>query len=486
MQLPFSARTSILTAVLAAPLTTGVALAQDTAAVDTLREAVSRAVTNNPSVQASWHGFQASRHDVDVAFGGYLPSIDVTAGVGRESREDDGRGSYDSDFAEITLTQMLWDGLAIANEVERLNHAKLVSYYEVMGTSNDVALEVTQAYQDVKRYRELVLLARDNYAKHLTVYRQIEQRVESGAGRRVNLEQISGRLALAESNLLTEAANLHDVSARYLRLVGVLPAEELTPVPQLDTRLPASVDEAVNLAYEGNPGFHAAIENINAARAEADGTKSAFHPQLEFRASTGTNNESGIQGRYDQTTVELVASMNLYRGGSDLASFRGASDRVSQAIDQREQECVSLRQTTMIAYNDTRRIAEQLEYLNQHRLSIGRVRGAYQQQFDIGERSLLDVLDSENEYFEASRAYVNAQYDLELAYARTLAAMGQLLPALEVSRQGVPTLAELGSNGVTIDGETICPAPAPTHYTLDELTAGLLPASLSEPTQANR
>lgn len=472
-----------LAAMLATPLMSGVALAQETAAVDTLREAVGRAVVKNPSVQASWHAFQASRDEVDVAFGGYLPSVDVTAGVGREWREDDGRGGYSADFAELTLTQMLWDGLETANEVERLNHAKLVSYYELMEASNNVALEVTQAYQDVKRYRELVRLAQANYAEHLEVYRQIERRVESGAGRGVDLEQITGRLALAESNLLTEAANLHDVSARYLRLVGVLPADELAPVPSMDARLPPSVSKAVNLAYEGNPGFHAAIENINAARAEAQGTKSAFHPQVAFRASTGSNNESGVEGRYDRSTVQIVASMNLYRGGSDLASLRSAQDRIEQAIALREQECVNLRQTTMIAYNDTRRIAEQLKYLNQHRLSIGRVRGAYQQQFNIGQRSLLDVLDSENEYFEASRAYVNAQYDLEMAHARTLAAMGQLLPALEVSREGVPTLAELGSNGVTINGETICPAPAPTHYSLEELTAGLLPVSLAEPTQ---
>ncbi|MBZ9560445.1 MULTISPECIES: TolC family outer membrane protein [unclassified Modicisalibacter] len=456
-------------------LVTSQASAQAPSGGATLQDAVQRAMHHNPDVQASWHGLQAAMDEVDVAQGGYLPSLDVSAGVGREYREDDGRGSYNADFAEITLTQMLWDGLETANEVERLDRAQLVSYYQFMSTSNDVALKVAQAYQDVRRYRELVRLARDNYAKHLEVYRQIDQRTQSGAGRGVDLEQITGRLALAESNLMTEAANLHDVSARFQHLVGELPADELAAAPDFTQGFPDSIRQVVMKAYEGNPGFHAAIENIAAAKASAAKTKSGFHPQVDFRASAGTNNQSGATGRYDQGVVQVVASMNLYRGGSDLASYRQANDLLEQARDQRDNECRNVRETASVAFNDTRQITEQLQYLNQHRLSTGRVRGAYQQQFDIGERTLLDVLDSENEYFEASRAYTNAAYDLELARARTLAAMGQLLPALNVSRSGVPTLAELGSDGVTLDGDSLCPAQTPTHYSLEELTAGLTP-----------
>ncbi|MDC8802597.1 TolC family outer membrane protein [Halomonas pacifica] len=439
------------------------------ASSEQLREVAQQALTSNPQVQSAYHGFLGAEHQVDVARGGYLPSIDVTAGIGQESREGDGRGSFDSDFAEISLTQMIYDGFATRSEVERLDRAKLVRYYELLGASEEVTLEVTRTYQDVRRYRELVELARDNYAKHLEVFEQIEQRVLAGAGRRVDLEQISGRLALAESNLITEASNLHDVSARYQRLVGALPADALAPAPSFEAELPASVTEAVQLAYEGNPGFHAAIENIAAARAERDGTRSAFQPRLDFRATAGTNNLDDVAGRRDSQTVELVASMNLYRGGSDLASFRRASDLVEQASSQRDLECTNVRQTTQIAYNDTRRLREQLNHLNQHRQSIDRVRGAYQQQFDIGQRTLLDVLDSENEYFEASRAYVNAQYDVAIADARTLAAMGRLMPTLGLMSEQIPTLAELSSEGVSLDPQSLCPVQAPTAQTLDDL-----------------
>ncbi|SDK60151.1 TolC family outer membrane protein [Billgrantia gudaonensis] len=442
-----------------------------------LRGVIQQAMATNPEVRAAWNEFQASGHDRREAWGNYLPSIDISAGVGREDREDDFRGSYDSQFAELSLNQMIYDGFATQSEVERLDRARLVRYYELLGASEEVALEAARAYLDVRRYRELVTLAQENYAEHMRVYDQIEERVRSGAGRGVDLQQINGRLALAESNLMTEASNLHDVSARYQRIVGDLPAENLAPAPELDERIPASVAEAVDLAFQGNPDFHAAIENIEAKRAEESQTQAAFQPRLDLRARTGTyeNNDGSYDplGRRDRHRVELVASMNLYNGGSDLASFRAASERVEQATDLRDKACHDVRQTAQIAYNDTQRLREQLDYLNQHRQSIDRVRGAYQQQFDIGERTLLDLLDSENEYFEASRAYVNAVYDIRIADARTLAAMGELMQSLEVMREDMPTLAELGSDGVSLDPDTVCPVQGPSGFTLDDLTRGL-------------
>ncbi|WP_253742471.1 TolC family outer membrane protein [Halomonas sp. THAF12] len=440
---------------------------------------VQEAITTNPEVQAAWQEFQASGHDRRGVWGNYLPSIDANAGVGREDREYDRRGSYDTNYAELTLTQMLYDGFATSNEVDRLGHAQLVRYYELLGASEEVALEAVRAYLDVQRYRELVGLAKENYRKHLEVFDQVEQKTLSGAGRGVDLEQISGRLALAESNLMTEASNLHDVTARYQRIVGELPAADLMAAPTFAEHLPGSVARALELAFQGNPNFHAAIEDIEASRAEQRGTRSAFHPQLDFVARTGTYRDSNSHSaldpdrRQDRHSIELVASMNLYRGGSDLASYRAAGDRLEQARDLREKACVDLRQTTQVAYNDTRRLREQLEYLNQHRLSTNRVRRAYQQQFEIGQRSLLDVLDTENEYFESSRAYVNAQHDVGLADARTLAAMGQLTQMLDVRRDDIPTLEELGSDGVKLDAETVCPAPGPSGYALEDFTRGL-------------
>ena len=460
----------------------GLMLSSTVHAAGNATEAAQRAIDNNPQVQALYHAFAASGDERREAWGGYLPSIDVNLRGGREYRERDNRGSFETYTAEVQLTQMLYDGFFTRSEVERLDRARLVRYYELLDGASDVALEAMRAYEDVVRQQSLVELARDNYARHREVFDQIEERTRSGVGRGVDLEQISGRLALAESNLLTEASNLHDVTARYQRVVGELPRENLERTELGDTSIPDSVREVLTMAYEGNPGFHAAIENISSAQANVSTQRSAFHPRLDLQARQSTNRNAepflgtgdrDITG--DRGVVELVLSFNLFRGGSDRAAVSRATNELFEAMDLRDQACIDLRQNAQIAFNDRTRLAQQKEALNQHRLSVEKVRVAFQEQFDIGQRTLLDVLDTENEYFQASRAYVNAIHDQTIAEGRVLDAMGRLLPALNVSQDPelLPGLEQVGAERVVPDGDSVCPPDEVGRTDLDELTAGL-------------
>ncbi len=454
------------------------------ASPNTIKEVTQQALEANPEVQAAWHEFKAAAQDVRVARGGYLPTVDIGASAGKTNRDYDGRGVYNTTQGQITLSQMLFDGFRTSGEVERFDSVRLVRYYELLNTVELTALEAVRAFEDVKRNRELVELARANYAKHRDVFAQIEERTVSGVGRRVDLEQVSGRLALAESNLLTEATNLHDVTARYLRVVGQLPADDLQPTRLAEQQLPESIRAALSLAYQGNPGFHAAIKNISVAQAAVKVDRAGHYPKAELRARQVTSrNQNGFDNRVDpssygdESAVELAITYNLYSGGSNRAAIRRSLELVNQAKDLRDQACIDLRQNTQIAYNDAFRLSEQLIALEQHRLSSDKVRTAYAEQFNIGQRTLLDVLDAENEYFQASRALVIAQGDLELAHARALAAMGSLLPALGVVRDGLGILHDLKVEDSLKISESACPADAPVAMGREDLISELTPLS---------
>ncbi|WP_323816185.1 TolC family outer membrane protein [Cellvibrio sp. NN19] len=447
-----------------------------------VKDAALQAIEFNPDVQASWHEFQAATHGVRVARAGYLPSVDVGASTGETNRDYDGRGGYSTNQAQVTLSQMLFDGFRTSGEVDRFDSERLVRYYELLNAVEVTALEAVRAYDDVKRNRDLVALARDNYTKHREVFGQIEERTSSGVGRRVDLEQVAGRLALAESNLLTEASNLHDVTARYLRVVGQLPAEDLSEVDLAQQKLPASIRDALLLAYQGNPGFHAAIKNISVAQAAVKVERAGYYPKAELRARQVTSrNLNGFDNRIDpndygdESAVELALTYNLYNGGANRAAVRRSLEEVNQAKDLRDQACIDLRQDTQIAYNDALRIREQLAALEQHRLSSDKVRTAYAEQFNIGQRTLLDVLDAENEYFQASRALIIANGDLEFAYARSLAAMGSLLPALGIVREGLGILHDTKVNDSLNISESACPDIAPTAMGRDDLISEVTP-----------
>ncbi len=440
----------------------------------TLPDAVRQAVATNPEVQARWHEFAASRDEQDVARGGYLPRLDLSAGVGREhlKQENTPETSFTRRGTTLSLNQMLYDGFATREEVSRLAYAKLTRYYELLDATETTALEASRAYLDVLRYRELSRLAQENLAQHAQIFSQIQQRVEAGVGRRVDLEQAGGRLALAQSNTLTEASNLHDVSARYLRIVGDLPPGEMIAPALLDQGIPANVADALKLAYQGSPAFNAALENVRAAQAQASGRKSNFHPRVDLRASKEIgHNLNGIAGKRDDEVIELVLNYNLYKGGSDRALVRQFSEKLEQAKDLRDKTCRDVRQTVSIAFKDIHNLQRQLVYLDQHQLAIAKAREAYRKQFDIGQRTLLDLLDTENEYFQSRRAYANAQYDHAIAHARTLAGMGKLLPALNVARAGLPTPQELGQDRFDVDPASQCPAAAPEIVVSDEIMA---------------
>ena len=103
------------------------------------------------------------------------------------------------------------------------NYRGAHALFRGLDASERLSAEVARAYYDVLRHRELVELSKDNYAAHRLIYEQIERRTRAGVSRGVDLEQAFGRLALSESNLLTDVTNLHDVSMRYQRIVGETP-----------------------------------------------------------------------------------------------------------------------------------------------------------------------------------------------------------------------------------------------------------------------
>jgi outer membrane protein, adhesin transport system len=436
-----------------------------------LTDAARKSVVENPEVLAAWHEYEAATEQTRVAQGGYLPRVDLEAGVGEE-RIDDPRyaeNTFGRDRVSVSLSQMLFDGFRTRNEVRRLNHAARTRYYEVLEASEQATAETARAYLDVLRHRGLVELSEENYATHRMIYDQIERRVRAGVSRRVDLEQVSGRLALSESNLLTDITNLHDVSMRYQRIVGEIPAEKLAEPEIPEGLLPATIKETLQAAYQNSPLMNAAIANMWSAEAATDVAKAAYLPRFDLQARQDVwHDKDDINGRYEQGIVELVMRYNLFNGGSDSAEKRRLIEKTYQAVDIRNKTCRDIRQDVSIAWNNTRRLEEQMGYLDRHQLAIEKAREAYKRQFDIGQRTLLDILDTENEYYEARRAYLNAERDHAIAYARTLAGSGKLVAALGLGSDIHEMELPPGYDAANPDMYAVCPQETDAAMSIDK------------------
>lgn len=455
-------------------LTVGIANA--TESVVGLKDMVEKTITYNPEVQARYHKFLEAGYDQDAVRGGFLPRADIVSTYRKQEHLYPNTSNTQIPHMnnELVLKQMIFDGFATSNEVKRLGHASRVRYFELQSAMQNITLEFVRTYLDKLRYQELLEFAEDNYVVHKQLYDRIDERVNAGVARKVDLEQAAGRLALAEANLLTETTNLHDVSARFQRLYGELPPATLEVPVLFNSITEQNPEAALRVAYRQNPDLLSTIEDIQAKKNEIKSNEARYYPRLDLQARKNLGASS--DGRYSNSAadvLELTMNFNLFNGFSDKNSVNAAAQKLNGAQDMRDKACIDTRQLVAIAYNDVQQLNEQRSYRMRHKASIENAREAYRKQYDIGQRTLLDLLDSQNEYFQAKRTLVNTEYDLQFAHARTYAGQGELLNKIGAQRGSLPEYAREDY----LDNESICLATAPVQLKIDKeaLMAGAKP-----------
>ncbi len=432
-----------------------------------LKEMVEKTITSNPEVQARYHKFLEAGYEQEVARGNFLPDASIVSTYRNQEemiKLNNGTATPQMNN-ELVLRQMIFDGFATSNDVKRLGHTSRVRYYELQSAMQNTTLEFIRAYIDSLRYRDLIQFAKDNYVVHKQLFDRIQERVTAGVARKVDLEQASGRLALAEANLLTEMTNLHDVTVRMQRLYGDLPPDTLEAPTFFNAGVEASASEALKLAYLQNPDLLSTIEDIQAKEKEIKTNQARYMPRLDLQArkNLGTSSD-GRNSNAAADVLELTMNFNLFNGFSDQNLIRQTAEKLNSSRDMRDKACVDTRQVVSIAYNDIQQLQVQRSYREKHTLSIENAREAYRKQFDIGQRTLLDLLDTENEYFQSKRSLANAKYDLQFAYARVYAGQGELLRKIGASRGNLPEY----SREDYMNAENVCQAVAPAQISVDK------------------
>lgn len=401
----------------------------------TLSEAMQAALETHPEIQAGVNARLSVEEQMNAAKGGYLPQVDLLAGYGREGTDSPStRGASGHGYQTLTrgesslrLQQMLFDGFATSSEVDRQRATVNARAYELLGTSERTALSVTEVYLDVLKRQAMVRLAEDNLRSHERIYDQISLRSQRGVGRMVDLDQAEARLAQARNNLITERTNLADARVNYFSVVG-REASELSQPQGLIGQLPENLLLAREEMLANNPFLSSAEADVQATEQQYKAAKSTFYPRFDAELSNGVdNNLDGAPGHSNEWQAMLRMRYNLFAGGSNSADLRSKSHQINQAMDIRNNALRVLIEELGLAWNALDNASQQLPIAQQYVDYSSRVRDTYQKQFTLGDRTLLDLLDSENELFTASRRLEDVRFTELFTQYRIKATMGSLL-----------------------------------------------------------
>jgi outer membrane protein len=402
------------------------------AEADTLREALIQTYRTNPVITAQRAQLRAVDEGVALARSAARPQLSGTAGFNQDlTRTGGGNGKNIS--AGVDVSYPLFSGGAIRNQIGAARARVAAGRADLRATEGDVFTEAVGAYMDVIRDRSIVTL-NSNQVKVLETNLQASRdRFEVGDLTRTDVAQSEARLSLARSNLAIVQGQLTASEENYRRVVGNLPGE-LEPPPPLPA-LPATPEQAVDVALAGNPDLTAINEQARAAALDVSVARAGRLPTLAAIANgnvvdyLGSADKqfggTGIANTQTSTGVGVQARVPLYQGGSVGARVRQSQAIQSRFIEQGIAVERSVVAETRAAFS-TYQAAQQAIRSNQTAVDANRLalEGTRAEQ-GVGTRNVLDVLNAEQELLNSQVALVSARHDAYVAGFALLNAMGQ-------------------------------------------------------------
>jgi len=407
----------------------------------TLREVIQHTLQTSPDILMVTQNRRVIDQQFKQATADYWPQIDINAGYGREYTKNNntiqstGNGlSLTRQELGLSLSQLVFDGFRVTHQVDQQRHLVESAAHQVTENSENIAILTAEVYLEILRRREIVELNKDNIVIHQKTLDQIRSLVEGGIGRQADLQQVTGRLSLAKSSLVNAKGQLRNSEINYRRITGELPQQLITPrLAPIEAALPVSAESALEIALANHATLQITQADLLAAQAGERHAKAALMPNFSLELhGTKNKNIDGIKGDNDDLSAMLKMRYNLFRGGADQARIQESAERIGVAQEAIRRTQRVIEEETLLSWNSLLTIRARIDYLKRHLESTEEVLQSYKEQFKLGQRTLLDVLDSEDELFNARASLISARYAEMLSILKVLESIGLLLKTLDI------------------------------------------------------
>lgn len=400
------------------------------ACAETLREALAATYANNPTLTAARAGQRATDENVPIARADGLPALSGSATVDQALEQGTG-DPFSPDRSlrgSVTLSVPIYQGGSVRNAVRAAETRVEAGQADLRGTEASIFSQVVGVYMDVLRDEAVVRLNRNNVEVLSVNLQATRDRFDIGDLTRTDVAQSEARLAVARSQLQAVEARLIASRESYIRLVGHAP-ENLSSPPPL-AGLPEGVEAAVETALADNPDLEAAHRSAEASGFDVRSARGSRLPRLSVTTSGSYSDQLGSEigtgrGWDNSASTGVTMTIPLFQGGRPAARVRQAQARQSQAIEAviaTERGVIAQTRAAFASWRAASAVAESsLIAVDANRLSLEGVRA----ENSVGTRSILDILNAEQELLNSEVQLVTARRDAYVAGFTLLAAMGR-------------------------------------------------------------
>jgi adhesin transport system outer membrane protein len=409
-----------------------------------ISETVNLAVNSHPQIKSKFYEYQAQNQQIKKVESAFLPKLSVGLSIGHERSDNTTTRSFIGDDtselsrreSSINLSQMLFDGFKTHWQRE----SELESYESIaLGLQNmasEVAMQSIENHLSVAANNQIFNFNITNLQAHQKIAENIKARVRSGRDDYAKVHQIKARLSLSLANVVAAKNNALKATADYYRSVGSEAGSELV-FQDKSFNLPETRAAFVEDVVQFNFLILSHKKKAKSALALTKAAKNTNYPTLYIESGASWNDDlDGVEGENNDVYIMLRLRYALFNGGADKAEkaqTRLLNQRAGYELDDTRR---LVRRDAEHAWFTYQSSVERVKLLEDYVALSLLTKIAYDKQFTIGQRSLINLLDAENELLQARLQLVTAQKDLYLSKYQMLNLSGQLLESLSVHVSG--------------------------------------------------
>ncbi|MEA1955154.1 MAG: TolC family outer membrane protein [Campylobacterota bacterium] len=392
-------------------------------------------ISTNPIILERLKNYNSTKEEIRSAKAGFYPKVDLSIGIGYENtkktdRPEQADTSFDLNVYKnsLTYTQNFFNGYKTTYQIKQKEFQSISASYSYVEKVNNTAFEMVDSYLQLMKNIELYENEKNNVKINQGILDKVRKLYDSGLTTLSEVNKIEASLALANSNAVAQDNTLLDSKYNMHKILGRHIDTNKMQKPILNLQLPNSIEKASQLAMINNPSLLVASFNIKLAQASYKEKKSAFYPSIDVDISQSINkNLSGTEGKERDFKAMLYLKYNIFNGYADTSNLQKSISEIHKEIQTKNSLRRKVIEGLNLSFASYSKLNKQLKYLKQYKRFSFKTLSLYTKEYDLGRRSLLDLLSAQNDFIKSKSQIINTEYNILFAKYRILDAMGILV-----------------------------------------------------------